>query len=101
MNVIHTLNKKLTLIIFLCGITQEILTDTANIINNRHHSRKVSRSRSTKSPYIIILAGQLDMRQQSNTVRNISITAATLPYCPEKPAREACAACRRTLQEGS
>ena len=27
--------------------------------------------------------------------------AATLPYRPEKPAREACAACRRTLQEGS
>ena len=27
--------------------------------------------------------------------------AATLTYRPEKPAREACAACRRTLQEGS
>ncbi len=26
--------------------------------------------------------------------------AATLTYRPEKPAREACAACRRTLQEG-
>ena len=77
MDMIHTLNKKLSLIIFLCGVTQEMLPDTANIINNRHHSRKVSRSRSTKSPYIIILAGQLDMRHHSNTVRNISITAAT------------------------
>ena len=27
--------------------------------------------------------------------------AATLTYRPEKPARDACAACRRTLQEGS
>ena len=77
MNVIHTLNKKFTLIIFLCRIAQEMLTDTANIINNRHHSRKVSRSRCTKSPYIIILACQFDMWHYSNTVRNISITAAT------------------------
>ena len=77
MNVIHTLNKKFTLIIFLCKIAQEMLTDTANIINNRHHSRKVRRSRCTKSPYIIILACQFDMWHYSNTVRNISITAAT------------------------
>ena len=61
----------------MCGIAQEMFTDTANIINNSHHSRKVSRSRSTKSPDIIILAGQFDMRHHSNTVRNISITTAT------------------------
>ena len=54
-----------------------MFTDTANIINNSHHSRKVSRSRSTKSPDIIILTGQFDMRHYSNTIRNISITAAT------------------------
>ena len=32
---------------------------------------------------------------------NPTSQAATLTYRPEKPAREACAACRRTLQEGS
>ena len=38
---------------------------------------------------------------QRSTDSSSNYRAATLPYRHEKPAREACAACRRTLQEGS